>query len=501
MPINYAEIEKISLENIDVQSMGDKLIMQDINYIRSSLDLKEGDNIQDSTISAQQWARLPESFCHGFYRILGLPVISKNKLDFYNPGFFGSEDTQEEADRRNKIDQEQDETLLQMERKREQVSYDNIKNFDKPTVKIEYRVEMLKNPIDVSMMDTALSDPLTQDRKQIKDNFPGRNKFKQVCKILRPFKCVPFISNNIEPSSKKVCAPFVLDDNILNTSLSRSYIELVCRIRFASDILKSSKNLYTKALLSKMASIGVEDKFIDNINSFSNTESYIFLQMFTSLISICIMVKKDIIKNAQLANELYKIISTTTISTGIEDNINFDSIEAQIAEKKKELAERELILSALPTGTQTIDGVAIRNPIDCKLNNTFISLVQKDINSIRQELSNLETQRSNQIKQFNSINKTSFYLLGEVSGIGLLDIISIMMSFWLIPQSDLIAFLDGSSFKRLYRNPNFQNETVKNRYNETKYSYSGVNISNALSSMDKSVLNLLELCSDIINSS
>ena len=31
-----------------------------------------------------------ESYCHAFYRILGLPVVSPNLNDFYNTGYFSN---------------------------------------------------------------------------------------------------------------------------------------------------------------------------------------------------------------------------------------------------------------------------------------------------------------------------------------------------------------------------------------------------------------------------
>src|SRR5690606_34115527 len=160
-----------------------------ISNVRSNIHLQEGDTSSDQTNSKDPFPPLPESFCHTFFRILGLPVLHKNKVEFYNPGFYGTEDTKDEKTRRSKIDTAQDPNLIIFEKKREQVCNDNNLAFNSSDSKIKYRLEMMQSPLPINMLDpTAGFDPLLPDKKQIIDNYPNRVDFKKVAKILRPFK-------------------------------------------------------------------------------------------------------------------------------------------------------------------------------------------------------------------------------------------------------------------------------------------------------------------------
>ena len=137
------------------------------------------------------------------------------------------------------------------------------------------------------------------------------------------------------------------------------------------------------------------------------------------------------------------------------------------------------------------------NKLNCLLNKTFISLIEGDIKKLQSKLKELEQKRNDNVRLFNSISKESFYILGEVNGIGLLDMIALMMSFWLLPQDQLLSMLDNESFNRLYLNTALRNSFVESRNTSKKASH---DISIVINSMDKIVLSLLMIASEIINS-
>jgi len=504
--ITNQSLDKIKFQDIDVSDIGNKLILQQIKPLRSNFNLRESDTETNAIKMALPWHPMIESYCHTFYRILGLPVINKSKNGFYNPGFLGDEDTSEEVERRAAIDGDQDTDLLQWERTREQMCSDNLLLFDNAETKLDYRLEMMKSPIDVNMLDQKLSDPFAPDKEEIELNFKDREKFKKVGKILRPFKCTPYITENIEPSSNKICAPFVPADSavIHNNKLTQTYLELVCRSRFAMDTNKynDASDLFKTSLIDQMKKLNLLDKFQENISALSDVEAYIFLQLFSSFVSVCIKVKETRISNIKLANEIYAKIylSGEEVSVNSSGTIEINSIDKQIAAKKQEKATRDFILAQIPTGGEYIDGIKLSNPINCALNHTFVSLLQNDVSSIDKDIEDLEQQKNNQLKLFNNINQTSFYVLGEVCGIGLIDIMVLMMSFWLLPQDQLLGLLDGPSFERLYRETSLHNTTVESRKSYSGYYYSNISISYSIGSMDKLVLNLLNTATDIVMS-
>ena len=502
---NLDALESFKNEHIDVAKLGDNLIKGQLEQIRSRLELSQGDTQTEQTDEYRKWGILTESYCHAFYRVLGLPVISKDQYNFYNPGFVGLPQTpSEEKDRRSSIDKSQDPALLQWEQNREFLCSVNLLIFQNPATRLNYMLDMMTSPIAINMLDSNITDPFTPDTGQVKANYGNRVKFPTVSKILRPFKCVPIITNDIAPLTNKICAPFVLgkDANVYQTPLTRPYIELVARIRFASDVASyTSTNKFKTAIQDKMSALGILDKFLKNIQGFSDIEAYTFYQLFVSFVSICRSIKQIMTDNSKLANNINALVQQggTAEFDKTGEATTISNLDREIANTESEKAARELILSQMPIDNSNVDTTRLQNTISCLLNNTFISLVSGDIKSIQKQLTDLQQQKSTQLRLFNSINKNSFYTLGEVTGIGLIDIMALMMSFWLVPQDQLLAMFDGPTFQRLYMEPKLRNSVVQARYQNNKFDYSSVSIAQALTSMDNSVLNLLGVASSIVD--
>lgn len=504
----FESVQKIKTENIDVVQISNDLILGQVKNLRSNKHLQEGDSSSDQTLGGQSFPTLIESYCHTFYRIVGLPVISANKVDFYNPGYFGSEDTSEEEERRKKIDSNQDNTLLEFERKREQVCNDNLLAFENANTKLDYRIDMMQAPINIIMLDQKQSDPFAPDKKQITLNFPNRFKFKHVAKVLRPFKCTPWITNSIVPESKKICAPFVpsQDAVVLSTQLTSQYMEFVARIRFSSDVNKNGNSALYESIISQLSDLAKTftqlSQFISNISAFNDVEAYVFYQMFVAFVSVCLGIKEQRSSNINLAKEIYTNIYLTkqNISVDQSGNYKFGQLDQQIDEKKKEKLLRSFIFAQMPVNSEFNDGVQTQNPINCVLNTSFIRFIQGDMSRLDNEIKELEQQKNNQLSMFDKIISETFYLLGEINGIGLVDIMAIMMALWLLPQKEFLAMFDGKSFERLYREHALRNSTVESRYSSTKTGYASISIGDSIKSMDKLVLNLLMIASDIIES-
>ena len=500
----FQSLQKIKLQNIDIADIGQKLILSQINGLRSLVNLKAGDDNSGSINTSSIFPPLPESYCHTFYRILGLPVIHSNQTSFYNPGFYGVQDTSDELVRRQNIDMSQDPVLVMSEIMRERNANDNLLAFNNAETKINYRLDMMLAPIPTLLMSPN-ANAFDQDKQTI-DSLPNRQTFKKVSKILRPFKCTPSITNNIHPITNRICAPFIItnDAKVFNTALSSSYLEFVARIRFSCDVYATgTSNLY-QSLVAQMKNISVNgqnilEDFLYEITTLSDTETYIFSQLFLSFLSICSNVKELIKTNSALAQQIYTQIYLTggTVSTTNQGEIQLGSIDAQIAAKKQLKAEKSMILAQLPVGKEFIDGVQLQNPLNCVTNHTFISLVQGDLKAIDDQIQQLGQQKNNQLILFNNINDISFYVLGEVNGIGLIDIIALLMSFWLLPQDQLLSMFDESSFNRLYMETELRNTVVEAR----KSSHTTIPISKVMASMDKNVFNLIKVASGIIDGS
>ncbi len=277
-------------DNINVSDIGDNLIGKQIAGLRARFDLGAAESV------AYEQPNIIESHCHTFYRIIGFPVVKKGGSDFYNPGYYGTEDLPSEKTRRTSIDDNQDKDLEYVETLREASCFTNNFNYTNKDTKLQYRLDLLQYPIKINILDDKLG-PFDLDNGQFYKN-TNRAKFVDVSKILRPFKCVPKICNNVQPLTSKICAPFISDlsANVRGESLQRSYLEFVARTRFSQDITgKQASDTLENLLVATGDQFGETigfAKYSENIAIFSEVESYIISQMISSLISMCNKIRK-----------------------------------------------------------------------------------------------------------------------------------------------------------------------------------------------------------------
>jgi len=363
-------------QKLDYLKISKNLILRDINALRSNFQFNENQNLSEPNPTPP----IKESYCHTFFRILGLPVISADKTRFYNPGFYGNEIGQIEIERRNAIDRVQDQNLFNnIEAKREFINYGNSINFENPSAKYQYRFDILKQPISVNLLNDDLG-PFDYDDQT--DPVNNRSKYKPVQKILRPFKCVPSLTNNIMPVTNMICAPFVNEVNSVmrNVKLTKPYLEFVARIRLSKDITANTeKNKLSKALTQKIESFNLESSlvsFITTVKDFSILELYVIEQLVIGLIDICNKLNKEKKSAQDLIAKMESRLEGEDI-TFTTEGVIFDTLEKWIEERKQKIAAKELVLSQIPGFD--IPGIGIsENKINCVLTNSFVELVQPD---------------------------------------------------------------------------------------------------------------------------
>ncbi len=481
---------------IDPLKISKQLILREVNSLRSNYQFHEKPDPKDVNPLPPR----KESYCHAFYRILGLPVISADRSKFYNPGFFGNDAGSDESSRRESIDKNQDPVLKVIEGLREVTNYENTLNFDSEETKLQYRFEMLQFPIKINIMD---ENKTAFDPDQQTDFVEGRSTFKPARKYLRPFKTVPDLTNNVFPVTNMISAPFVNESNsmVRKTQLNKPYLEFVARIRFSKDIQTSTdNNALITTLKNKIETLSGENSsittaFDNTLKDMSVIELYVVEKMLTSLYDLCNKTNEEKQKGHNIVSRLLSYFEDDSLSLQ-KGEVVFDTLDKEIKNREAHVAAMELILSQIPN--YSIPGVGtIKNPIKCPLTASFIEFVQPDIINLRNEITELNSEKQKRIQMFNSTNSELFYLLGEVNGIGLIDIITIMLAFWLITPEQLLAFFDNSSFNRMYREPSLHVDVVETRYTS---GVSTVSITEAVSALDEIVLNLLKLAEAIVES-
>jgi hypothetical protein len=484
-------------ELINANSLSEEIILNKINNLRSNLQLTDGEQLAKDKNNTP--IPIKESFCHAFYRMLGLPVIDFSLMKFYNPGFYGSEQNINVDDIKS-IDNNQDPNLSNTEDHREITCYENILAFEKPDPKFQYRLDMLKQRMNIDILDENIDAFFLNGNDPQNIVLTKRALYRLVRKYLRPFKCCSKLTNNVYPITNSVCAPFISENNsvINSTSLPKPYLEFVIRTRFFKDLpINSKKESTLYNTLKQQIKLALPQELQQSLKMHSELEDYISTQMFQSLFYICKNVgaeSKRTIKIVEQINEKIKVSQTD------DEPLTFDAIDNAIEKLKSQIAAKELVLSILPNYTikdSTGADINIQNNMNCPLISPFIKLVQPNLDDLKKQVDYLNTEKQKRLTLLNSLNKSIFYVIGEVNGIGLIDIISIMLAFWLIPKDHLLSMLDTPSFLRLYREPNLQSEEVVDRhlvYNDQPK----INIGEVINVFDKTIVQILKTCEQII---
>ena len=482
-------------ELVNIPELSKELLLTKINNIRSNLQFLDYQLAPTKTP-----APIKESFCHAFYRMLGLPVIDASAIKFYNPGYIGSDDNEDNSEERNNIDDNQDPVLTIYENLREVTCYHNKLAFDRQDPNYQYKLDLLQQRMTLDILDDNNNTFFDQGIDQQLQKLSKRKVYSPARKILRPFKCAPFISNNIFPITNCICAPFISESNstVNSTKLQKSYLEFVLRTRMAKDTTQSSKNNLYTALQKEIKDFTLPSDIQKAISSFSDIENYITSKLFESLYYICKKTgeeTKNLVKLVDQINARKDYIKGTNTSS-----FSLDTIELSIANKQAQIVALNLTLTAIPNYTiKDANGqnISFQNHMDCPLISPLIKLVQPSIEDLQKEIDQLNEEKQKKLKFFNNLDISTFYTIGEVNGLGLIDIISIMIAFWIIPKNVILSMLDKSSFIRMYSYPELRNEVVEQRHSITK-DETLINIKDTMVTLDQTIVQILKSCEQVI---
>jgi hypothetical protein len=445
-----------------------------------------------------------ESRAHCFYRMLGLPVMDKTG-SFYNPGFdplaIGT------LQKREKVNQAiiNDQNLVNIFNLRE-IEVQNRRNvFVKQDINSTAYALVLRYTRSFSEFfdkNTIGADPLALDsqRYTIKDrtvalaNFNGNtNDFKDATHILRPFVVNPSIADTIIPSENMICVPFLPNKEAtkidITKNLLRPGIEFICRLRLQTDndanraFVDEVKRLINGDLTDDSESVqdvkntilaiaGVDDlnvlrgnsSFLNSINSFTNIQIQTLNMLIKTIKSVIFQLDHSI-----------RYLDTLSTQINFQPIPNIDGPEfggsIRVIGGGKALSQFEQkigLLKILDLNAQRQQKV-----ISDKLgggNELFASAVvavsqrnyNDEISKITRERDELSSYAINSLSNIERI-------CGEVSGLGLIDVLAIYTALWAIDIDTLIGFLDDSSFDRMVKfNPELITTEVQSRKSGNK---------------------------------
>lgn len=479
-----------------------------------------------------------ESRCHAFYRLLGLPVVDKN-FQFYNPGH----DIVKKPGIARKITIDTKINiatnlvpgfeLISQERENlpldNQSIFSNNQSIDAAARALSILSFSLGNetigginlrPFVMPLDDS--DDPFAMTSKGYKlghDIFVGKNsvsfsdlrdsgegepssKIFSSKHIIRPFMVDPRIDFT---AANRVCVPFVTEKSFMKVS-SDNYaqapiIEKIINERLSNLPADSAGTAYDELVnfIKQNTTIKDED-IVNNIltdsDKYQVSEKQKFLQ-FLKISQAMIDSLNRSVATIHIAQNLYywlPIPSTTGPENkcSIRKNIaseNFPSIlitEADydiIVRSAKSLREQLSVEASKANGSTTSNSSVFGGSVAF---NPTASRGFVDNNS--SNLQKLLKKRNEILDRANQSLRTIEIIMGEFSGLGLCDIIAIIYALYIIPEKDLLGFLDDDAYDRMTYISSFTSS-----FNLNKEALERSSIIDSMISLNKTVKSLYDL--------
>jgi len=479
-----------------------------------------------------------ESRTHAFYRMIGFPVIGTSS--FYSPGF----DPTLKADERSRnynTSSNVPSPVRDLQVKREVSVRERMKFFRKLSLDAcVYAIAMgVPNGIKPFLqMNSSESfnfltdtDPQIFTKKEredyIKSRYRGRistdgseleitNFFSEGNHILRPFNTDPNITDTVTGFSNEtriVAAPFLPSKG--DTGIERSIytkrpgIEFILRLRLreqgstdlinstlltiedfsisTSEISNAELSSIVSALLNKDGASVNSDDIIERLKNSHRTQ----LININKLVKIIKAVIDELIEATDNIKNVSKKIRWTPLpsETGPEGGCDTTNL---IVPKQK--AELERTIKNLELRSLQSSEIGTLSDENLENSDFHLSQFENTEKTWVKELADAKECRDNN-QRLGSDSLTAVEVItGEVSGLGLVDVLAIYSALWAIDIEVLISMLDENAFDRLYvNNPDLRSVDVELRRSNGPQ----LSIAEAIQAFEKQVINILSYADKI----
>lgn len=456
-----------------------------------------------------------ESRCHAFYRMLGLPVVSSD-YQFYNPGFNPKRGSKAKAHNQS-VNSKISNAANLMAQFRESSARKRLTTFKK--VGLDNSVYALVLPFLKSFnvigsvaWDQQDNQSFTINaRKNIANIYTKSNGseitelFTSGTHVLRPFVVNPSISETTMPANRLICEPFLkskndtqLEDNVF---LYRPGIEYILRLRlkessdddlfksiiFTLDSQQDVEGFSTTELKTLAEFLLQENKLTSSIdfNTLELTNVNKLIKQVKYLIDLLI----DEIENIVIVSQN---IDWTPLCN--ENGPEFGTNISNFVIKKRNTSELEQRIKELKVLKQKAE---LSRQSDSDIGKFSLTFFDNTENLFTEELEQAQDQKDEYVRIGSVALQNIEYIVGEISGLGLIDIISIYMALWAVDLDVLLSMLDDNAFARLYdNNPNLRNSDVESR----NYGGPAYGIFEAIQIFDSQVSSILAYIDKLLES-
>lgn len=500
---NQANYQSTQNFSVDINKIYNEFI-SDIDKIRSYssagsqptssiIDIIKSGNLSQLSSVIQTATTLQESRCHAFYRIIGFPVVNQDKARLYNPGL----DIVFDSNRKTRLSNKNDiagsgpDGFRNISIQREgwnstiTTSFSQAQSIDAAVLALSSaNIRQFSSSIQVDdPFDTDITNQSYQinlnglvgtsivpfsNYSDINGNFPTSLQPKR-SHIIRPFMVDPVIDFTVNDSSKLVAIPFVPDKSYLfikdsNVFVNRPILEKVLRDRFSLINQSSTVGTADAATLNYIKNvISIQDpNIVDQANSgdlynlSSSAQFTQYINIINSMMAALIQAQK-VVHDAQ-SKYYYAPIPAVNgpeggcTVPGVFLSEDFPSVslsttyDVAIIQATLTFALNQLnAQTANVQGTPDVGGFAFGN-----FQNSFTPDSSSAFgNSVSQSLQSLNNKRNSTLKNANDALRVIEIIMGEFSGLGLCDIVAVMATLYVMPQNDLLGFLDDDSVTRM----------------------------------------------------
>ena len=453
-----------------------------------------------------------ESRTHAFYRILGLPSIGTDG-SLVSPGFCPSLSAQDKDRAQNlKISEE----VKQAQVNRENDFMDNAAVFANgtqsacifslclsvPNGQRAFSVVPASDTTSIQSLDTIPQQVQSLPNRvmyisstfKYSDGFsiPENDVFNTVSHPLAPFMTDPVINANLDPKSGSqsvmVAAPFLKysdTEHESNKYLNRCGLEMILILRLReqnsssetqatldnieTEALPDISNVSQKEIAAALSNIGVDTVDVTQVlNGAGQIELYTLndlVRAFKKLIHLYVQAIETI---SNISNEIMwvPLCKTGGPESGTSVSTLFVIPNQFIDSWNLERRIRQLqVKSSLATKQYEMGNTSDCQPL------TLSNFTIPSFNSVRKvmddSLSEANSQRDQLEADGSNALKTIEIISGEVSGLGLIDIIAVYMALWSLDVPTLLNLIDDPAATRLNSIGELKNGQTQKRASTT----------------------------------
>lgn len=446
-----------------------------------------------------------ESRTHTFYRLIGFPVVDVNK-GYYNPGLDTIQDSKKKKTLADKITIANHPLtgfkVISLQRENYLNSILSVFAVTPPTITStafaltsgphvrSFAIPVTNDdPYDFATINQSYTadfrsligkndQVLLTDYVDELGNKPDigalrHNRFH----FIKPFIVDPRIDFSVNPASRRVAVPFVLNkSNLLigeDTFVKRPLLEKVIRERFSVQDQVSTTQSAGKSIIDYILSVPAvkDEKIIQQMASgdiYKLGEQLQFLKYFNIIKAMCVKLVEAQKKIQIVQSRYYWLPLPSTIGPEGSSSIKGIIISKELPDGDNNsfitTADRSVISATLnqaanqfnaqtasADGTPDIGGFAFE-----AFKTTFDQDTSQSFgDEVTNQLDLLNKKRDHDLAIANQALRTIEIIMGEFSGLGLCDIIAVMGALYIMPKDDLLGFLDADAFNRMLVALNF----------------------------------------------